>query len=341
MSSLDNKLIGKVQDFILKNNIIRLDDKPTKIIVGLSGGPDSVFLISILQQLKSILNLELIAAHLDHEWRNGSSFDVQFCRDLSEKLSIKFVHEKASNIKLVKRVTSNSKEELGRFLRRQFLEAVLYEHKAEFIALGHNFDDQIETFLIRLIRGSSIAGLSCIKMVNNFYIRPMLDIKKVEILDYLNANKLSYLKDSTNEQDLYLRNRIRKYIVPQLRFCDDRFDLNFKKTILNLQNTESFVDHLAQDLLRQVTVASERPFFLYLDKKQFLLLEKNYSHIYHKIILLWLCYHKVEFVPSTGFFNEILKFIKNSRSKSHMVHNKWYLLREKNYIKIVNVDDKI
>ncbi len=325
--------LSKVKDFILKNNILKFNNI-NKIIVGLSGGPDSVFLINMLTQLSVDLNLQLIAAHLDHEWRDNSSDDVIFCRQLCKDLNIKFVSEKLSNIKL-NRKASNSKEEFARDIRRQFFEELLVKYQADFIALGHNFDDQIETFLIRLIRGTSMSGLSCIKAVNNFYIRPILDIKKSEILEYLKINNIFYLHDNTNDQDLYLRNRIRKYIVPNLRFCDNRFDLNFKKSLTNIQDVETFIDNLAKNLLFNIVLKEHD--ILVLDKKKFIELDKDYNQLYHKIILLWLCYHKVKFTPSTLFFNEILKFIKYSNSKTHMIHKNWYLLREKNLIKIVKV----
>lgn len=333
--NIDHKLICKVKEFLLKNNLIKQNNSVNKIIVGLSGGPDSICLLNILKKLESNFNLKLIAAHLDHEWRDKSALDVEFCKKVSKELDVDFVFEKASNIKPIKKIISSSKEELGRVLRRQFLTDLLHIYKADFIALGHNYDDQIETFLIRLIRGSSISGLSCIKAVNNFYIRPLLDIKKLEILEYLNFNSLDYLIDSTNDQDLYLRNKIRKYVVPQLRFCDNRFDLNFKKSLLNLQKTDLFIEDLAFKLFSQITIKDGND--LIIDKIKFIELENNYSYLYHRIILLWLCQNNVEFIPSTLFFNEILKFIKYANSKIHKIHVNWHIYREKNYIRIVKV----
>lgn len=319
-------MLKKVKDFLIKNRIYN-----KKIIVGLSGGPDSVFLINSLNSLKSEFNLNIIAAHLDHEWRVNSSLDVIFCQKLSAELNISFISEKASNIKLNKKISS-SKEDLGRNLRRKFFENILINYKADYIALGHNFDDQIETFLIRLIRGASIPGLASIRNINKNYIRPILDINKRDILNYLNLNNVIYLQDSTNSEDLYLRNRIRKYIVPNIRFCDDRFDLNFKKSIENIKDTDIFLENLSRELLNKISFKKDN--ILYLDRKKFLELDKDYNYLYPRIILLWLCYYKVEFSVSSSFFKEIVRFIKNSNSKEHNIHKNWSIFREKNYIKI-------
>lgn len=319
-------MLKKIEDFLLKNNIYN-----KKIIVGLSGGPDSIFLINSLNYFKDEFNLNLISAHLDHEWRLNSNLDVDFCKKISENLNILFIDEKASKIKLNKK-NSGSKEDLGRNLRRRFFENSLIKYQADYIALGHNFDDQIETFLIRLIRGASISGLSSIKKINNRYIRPILDIKKSEILDYLNINNLDYLQDETNSQDAYLRNRIRKYIVPNIRFCDKRFDLNFKKSLENIKETDLFLESLSKYLLDKISL--EKNNALYLDIEKFKELDKNYNYLYPRIILLWLCYYKVEFNLSGSFFKEIVRFIKNSNSKEHNINKSWSICKEKNYLKI-------
>lgn len=329
MNKLDD-LNNKVKSFILKYKLIKPHDA---IVVGLSGGIDSVCLINILKSFEKEFNLKLIAAHLDHEWRSTSGDDLNFCKELAQNLNIEFASEKASNIKLKKKPKSDSKEELGRLLRRQFFELVLEQYQASSIALGHHFDDQIETFLIRLIRGANISGLSSIKPVNSCYIRPLLEIKKEELIEYIKLNELDYVEDITNDYDIYLRNRIRKYVVPELRDCDERFDTNFSKAIINIQKADNFIESCSQELFDKITYKKDN--ITYIDRKKFIeFLSGNYNYLEHNIILIWLCSYGVEFTPSSRFFDEILKFIKNSESKKHLIHSKWFLSRDKDYIKI-------
>lgn len=191
------KLFEKVKTLSRANNLFKQNDK---IIVGLSGGPDSVFLLHFLLHIKNEYNLELIAAHLDHQWRDNSNIDAKFCADLCANLNVTFISEKAENLTPSKKF-NGSKEEFARNLRRSFFENLLKKFEANSIALAHQKDDQIETFFLRLYRGTSLAGLTGIKIKNENYIRPLLNTNKSEILDMLHANNIKYVIDPTNSCD--------------------------------------------------------------------------------------------------------------------------------------------
>src|SRR3990167_462563 len=154
------------------------------IILGLSGGSDSVALLHLLAQKKNKFKYNLLAAHLDHEWRTNSKQDVLFCQELCNKLDLKLIYEQASNLNYKPKITG-SKEDLGRQFRLYFFNKVAQDYQAKYIILAHHLDDQIETFMIRLIRGSTITGLSCMQTQTVIYLRPLLDISKSEILNYL------------------------------------------------------------------------------------------------------------------------------------------------------------
>ena len=138
------------------------------LIIGLSGGPDSVYLLHQLVFLQKEKNLTLIAAHLDHEWRKDSSKDTNFCQQLCTPMPVTFICKKASELGLSLDY-KGSQEEIGRKLRRYFFEQLAQKYKATAIVLGHHADDQIETFFIRLIRGSTIYGLSSMKEKEGLY----------------------------------------------------------------------------------------------------------------------------------------------------------------------------
>lgn len=325
---MHKELPDKVLAFIKKNELIKPHDK---IVVGLSGGPDSIFLLTILDQLKSDLNLTLIAAHLDHMWRPNSQDDMQFCKSIAKKHKITFVTKKAQEIELKRK--PESQEELGRLLRRQFFEQVLREYNADSIVLGHHQDDQEETFFIRLLRGASLTGLAGMRPQNGHYIRPLLSITKAEILDYLSHHKIEYMTDYTNELDLYLRNKIRKYVLPALKKVDPRFDKNLIKAIQHIQSTDQFLDQLAQNAFQEISISKNS--ILYLDKEKFLTLD---PFLYPRIIILWLTQARVPFVPSDKFFNEIVRFIKQKKSQKHQLYPTWAIHKTGNLLQITPTD---
>lgn len=319
-------MLTKFITVIEQGNLISEHDK---IIVGLSGGPDSVCLFFLLCQLKKQLNVDLIAAHLDHGWRSTSSQDVLFCKQLAEQYNVPFISKHASEITIKKKLYGSSKEELGRTLRRQFFSDLLKTEKANAIAVAHHWDDQIETFFIRLIRGSTIAGLSCMQAKQDNYIRPLINFKKEEILAFLHTNNLNYLIDETNESDMFLRNKIRKYLVPAARETDPRFDSNLKKAINNIQDTNQFIARLVDKNFQEITDKTSDGYILNADK--FFDID---THLHKNLIIIWLCKHNVPFPISNAFLNEIIKFFKQPRSGIHKIHEQWSIIKEKNFLKI-------
>jgi tRNA(Ile)-lysidine synthase len=319
---LMSDLIYKIQHFIETYLLI----KPhTTLVVGLSGGPDSVFLLIALKALQKNYTITLVVAHLDHEWRKESAQEALFCQELALKFDCPFVMQKASAIRL-KKVYNGSREELGRHLRRQFLEETALSYNAEGIALAHHADDQQETFFIRLMRGASIAGLSSIRSSNGIYIRPLLSVHKTEILEYLHEQRISYLEDPTNKLDIYLRNAVRNNVIPVLRKTDNRFDKNFSKMVDHLRETDLFLDRLAHATFQEITV--NRDGSLWLDSEKFFTVD---AFLHDRLILLWLCQAGVPFTPSTTFFHEIIRFLQQPGSKTHAIHVGWKLIKKNGF----------
>ena len=188
------------------------------VLAAVSGGPDSVALLRVLQLLQKEYELHIAVAHLNHGLRGEESDnEEEFVRLISRKMDLDFFTKKADIGKLQKN-TGKSLEEIAREERYLFLSQVAKEQDAAKIATGHHRDDQAETFLIRLLRGSGLKGLKGIAPIRDgCLIRPLLYVGRDQILAFLQKEGLSYMKDSSNADSSFLRNRIRNELIPELK----------------------------------------------------------------------------------------------------------------------------
>ena len=166
-----------------------------------------------------------------------------------------------------------------------------------------------------MMRGASLAGLAGMKAKEGIYIRPLLEIKKAVILDYLHENKINYLIDASNQSDSYLRNRIRNTAIPGLQSVDSRFDQNFSTTHANLVQTEEFLQELAHQTLRSI---SDESGSLVIDQ-----LLALHPVIRHRVLINWLVAHQVPFTPSQGLLDEIVRFLEQPGNGQHILYGKW------------------
>ncbi|MCK4517440.1 tRNA lysidine(34) synthetase TilS [Candidatus Babeliales bacterium] len=297
-----------------------LTGKP-HLVVGLSGGPDSIFLLYFLKHLADEKKVTITAAHLNHGWRESAGDDEQFCRDLCENLGISIVVSHAKNLTVILK-ENGSQEETGRKLRRHFFNKVRLERKADYIALAHHQQDQQETFFMRLIRGCSLSGLTGIKPVQNLYVRPLLKTPKKEILQFLDENKITYQIDPTNLSEKFLRNRIRMHLLPALQKCDPRFDQKFEHSLEQLQEEDDFLQKLAHEAFE--TVFDHE---LCGDKKKFESLETT---LQKHLLIMWLNKNQVSYTPSTSFLNEMIRFVASDRGGSHQLGQHWSIRKRQN-----------
>jgi tRNA(Ile)-lysidine synthase len=187
------------------------------ILVGVSGGPDSVALLRGLFELKHELSIELVIAHLNHSARGEESDrDAEFVKDLGDTLQLKTWIEKV-DVAAHQAATKSSFQETARHLRLKFFQRTMSQVNANKIALGHTSDDQAETVLINLLRGSGLKGVGGMNPVRHPYIRPLFYCSRSEVVDFLSDRKISYCNDSSNEKTDYLRNRIRLELIPFLQ----------------------------------------------------------------------------------------------------------------------------
>lgn len=293
------------------------------IIVGLSGGPDSVYLLHKLLDLQESKGLSLLAGHLDHQWRASSQDDVAFCKALCQQWNVPFVSKKASELNHT--FTYNgSQEELGRLMRRFFLEELRTKYNAHAIALAHHQDDHLETFFINLIRGTSITGLGGIKEVDGPYIRPLLAVTKKEILEYLEEHGLPYVTDPTNNSFDYLRNRIRHTAIPALTTCDARAPKSIVKAMEHLQETEQFLERITLEALATMCTTQEQSTYT-LDIKAFFLLN---PYLQKRVLKKWLALQMPSSRCSTAYLNEILRFLASDRGGRHQIDPDYVLIKK-------------
>jgi len=222
-------ILDKVKNTIKKYNLV---EKKDKIVVGVSGGPDSVALLYLLNGLRKELKISLHIAHLDHMLRMDSYKDREFVESLANKLGLSITCAKVNVKELAKR---GSQEEIARNARLGFLFKVTKDIKASKIALGHNLDDQAETVLMRILRGTGLYGLGGILPKRNIagyqIIRPLIEVRRTEIQAFLKKKKIKPRIDASNLEDIYFRNKIRNRLLPLL---EKEYNPNIKEVLNNM-----------------------------------------------------------------------------------------------------------
>ena len=192
------------------------------IIVGVSGGPDSMALLHILIRLKKALDLQIIVAHVNHNTGRKGQFEEQkFVEEYAKKNSLVF------ETMTIKEYGDDNFHNEARSIRYNYFNSLVKKYHAKYVFTAHHADDLIETILMSIVRGSTLKGYSgfskTVKMSNYYIIRPLIQVTKDEIYNYLNKNKIKYMQDSSNTKDVYTRNRFRKYIVPEFN-KEDKMD---------------------------------------------------------------------------------------------------------------------
>lgn len=225
----------------------------SKILIGLSGGADSVALTDILHRL----GYRLTAAHCNFRLRGEESVrDHRFAAGFAASLSLPFrdvvfdTPDYAADKKI-------SIEMACRELRYEWFEKERLACEAEYIAVAHHRDDSVETLLLNLVRGTGIAGLTGIRPANGKVIRPLLQLSRPDIENYLAVRKLEYVTDSTNRQDIYMRNKIRLQVLPLLQTLNPSVATALERTSSHLAETEKVYRCAIAAQLEEVTASCD------------------------------------------------------------------------------------
>jgi tRNA(Ile)-lysidine synthase len=236
-------MLNQVKGFIKNQKLFGPGDK---IVVAVSGGPDSMALLHIMQELKSSWDLTLIAAHLHHGLRSQADEDLDLLREQCRAWGIT-LEVKHLDIASLAREDKRSLEEMGRICRYDFFAEVLQRHQAQYIATAHHQEDNAESVLLHLLRGSGIQGLRGILPINNNIVRPMLGISKAQIMEYISKNQIPYGVDYSNNDLRFTRNRIRHELIPCLRG-------KYNPQLINTLNQLADIVRQEDDWLQDLTV---------------------------------------------------------------------------------------
>ena len=212
----------------------RLLEKSDRLIVGVSAGVDSMVLLHLLNAYQEAFNLSLIVAHVNHGFRpEESEKEAELVQKESERLGLPFEYGRF-NVKEFQKLGGLSPQDAARRIRFHFFYELLRKHHAQKIALGHNADDQVETVLLRLIRGSGLQGLKGILPIREGrVIRPLLEVWRGDIESFALERKIPFLSDSSNLKEDYLRNRIRLSLIPSI---ERDYQPDFKEVLLRTAN---------------------------------------------------------------------------------------------------------
>ena len=266
-----NEFVNKIKDTIRKYNML---ERGRHLCVAVSGGIDSMVLLRVLYALKDELSLKLSVCHVNHNLRGAESRrDLAFVRDASQKMGLRFVSKtlKKGELTIRKGVSLQS---LARDKRFRALEEAMKELQADAIALGHNSDDSVETFLMRVLKGCGLKGLCGIPPKRGPFVRPLIEISRAEIDWHAKKEGVRHVEDSTNKTDKYLRNSVRLKLLP---FIERHYNPAIKDTVLRtqsvLQRDEAFIEETAKAAYLS-TVIEEGKGFVVFDRGKLLSLHE-------------------------------------------------------------------
>jgi len=248
----------------------RMFGKGDRILVAVSGGPDSVFLLHALNALKSSLGIKLYIAHMDHGTRGvESKRDAEFVKKLAKGMGTRLIFKK-----FVKRREKSklSPEEILREARYDFFKKASKKVKAPIVATAHTLDDQVETVLMRILKGTSLKGLVGVHPVRVEgpvrFVRPLIETEKREVVGYMKDKKIPFRIDCTNFEDKFLRNRVRNKVIPYLEKINPRL----KRSLFNLaESLKEDFDFIEEEKKKRKSLIKSKTLPLYIELYEVLL----------------------------------------------------------------------
>lgn len=245
----------KVITYIKENSLINPGDT---VVEGISGGADSVCMFLILEQYKKELGFNTVAVHVNHGIRKKSADkDQKFVEELCRSKGVDLKTYK-KDIPLICKVTKESEEECGRRVRYEIFDEVCRQYDNARIAVAHHMNDQAETVIFRIIRGSGIKGLGGMEPKRDNIIRPLLCLKRDEIEQYLEESDQSYRTDETNNAVKYSRNYIRKKIIPKFENVRTNSVEHINSLSIEAAQINDFMEKKAAELLEEASKEADR-----------------------------------------------------------------------------------
>lgn len=270
----------KVLDTIKKYNLIEDGDK---LVLAVSGGPDSMSMLNILNELKNdkVINFEISVAHVNHMIREEAKEDEEYVKEYCSQKNIHFYSKSID----VQKLANNNKvgtEEAGRYARYEFFDEILKITESNKVVVAHNKNDKAETIIMNIMRGSGIIGLKGIEPKKGKYIRPLIECERFEIEDYCKKEKLNPKIDKTNFENVYTRNKIRNIVIPYVK---KEFNPNIIETLNRLSelvvDEENYIIKQVERIYKEILI-SENEKEIIIDLKSF---NKQEKVIKSRIIL--------------------------------------------------------
>lgn len=314
----------KVYDYL--QNEIKLSNKDI-IVIGCSGGPDSMALMYILQEIRKSKELLLICAHVNHNVRSESKQEEEFLRQYCLKNNIVFESMTIQNY------GEDNFHNEARKIRYQFFNDILNKYNAKYLMTAHHGDDLIETILMRIVRGSTLKGYAgfekCIKKENYILVRPLIFLTKEEIEQYDIKNNIPYVIDKSNFKGKYTRNRYRKEVLPFLRQEDPLVHEKFLKFSDTLVEYSNYIDNVLSKVIKKAYNDNELNLEVFLQEDELIqkkiiyyIMENIYNDDLHQI--------------NSVHVNSIIKLIKSKRPNGTInLPGKIKIIKEYNKLKFL------
>lgn len=315
----------KVLQTIVKNELIKNGDK---IVIGVSGGPDSIALLDVLIKLQSKIKFNIIVAHINHMIRDEAIDDQkyveQYCKNKNIPCFVK--QEKVEELAKQEKIGT---EEAGRNLRYEFFNEVLEKTASTKIATAHTKNDNAETVLMNILRGTGTSGLKGIKAKrDDKYIRPLIECERKEIEEYCSENNLEPRIDKTNMENIYTRNKIRNLLIPYIQ-------KEFNPNIIEALNRLSQIASMENEYLELQTIKEYEKIKQEESKEQIILDLKEFNNldlvIKNRIVLYTI---NRLFGSSSGIekihLQDIIKLCSNNIGNKFLVPNKKVKILVKN-----------
>ena len=245
----------KILQTIKKNNLIENGDR---LVIGVSGGPDSICLLHILNELKQELNFKIYVAHINHMIREEADLETEYVKEFCNKIEVDCFVKRIDVVKIATELKKGT-EETGRQVRYEFFNEILEKTNSNKIATAHNNNDKAETIIMNILRGSGTTGLKGIEPIrDNKFIRPLIDITREEIEEYCINNNLNPKIDKSNNENIYTRNKIRNVVIPYIK---QEFNQNIIKTINRLSEViteeNEYLNKITQETFNEINVGAD------------------------------------------------------------------------------------
>ncbi len=316
----------KILETIKKYNLIETKDK---VVIGVSGGPDSMTLLNALLEIKKEkkIDFELVVCHINHQIREEAIRDEEYVLNFCKKYNVE-CYVKRINIKEMAQKQKIGTEEAGRKARYEFFDEILQNTSSNKIATAHTANDNAETVLMNIIRGSGLSGLRGIEAKRGNLIRPLIECTREEIEEYCKQKKLEPRIDKTNLENTYTRNKIRNLLIPYIK---ENFNPNIIETILRLSD----LSKQENEYIEKITSKKFEEILIEKQKNQ-IILDLNKFNLQETVIKNNLVLYTINILFGTRsgiekkHIEDIIKLCNNNIGNKYLIPNKKVKILVKN-----------